>query len=229
MLTRFSAALFLILISFPAPPSIAQGLCKEGCYRWCAANRPTDRCRDDCIGRPSCLSKNAILSKPKCYEWCKKTSQVTMAVPGIATPGNNRWRPHEFTHIGLFDGAAPIGKSPPKRGSSFLPIQSGATARHSFPRLSTPAVFSDAHVPPTGILVRSDKAQIFDRSGEIRTPNPLPPKQVVAWICQSKNVAFPLHVFAVVGCNPLKMHGSKLHRLDHACNTMLDNGNAVSA
>ena len=49
----------------------AQGLCKEACYRWCEQNRPTDVCRNDCGGRPSCTKKGAVLCKEKCYEWCQ--------------------------------------------------------------------------------------------------------------------------------------------------------------
>ena len=38
------------VVSAYASPATTQ-LCKEGCYRWCAENRPTERCRADCVGR----------------------------------------------------------------------------------------------------------------------------------------------------------------------------------
>lgn len=52
-------------------PASGQGLCKEACYRWCDANRPTDGCRSDCVRRPTCVKQDAVLCKEKCYAWCK--------------------------------------------------------------------------------------------------------------------------------------------------------------
>ena len=74
MFIRTSAAIsLLIVIQFVSTVfANAQGLCKEACYRWCAANRPTEQCRGDCVDRSTCTKSGYKLSKSQCYEWCKK-------------------------------------------------------------------------------------------------------------------------------------------------------------
>jgi len=87
------------VVSAYASPATAQ-LCREGCYRWCAENRPTERCRADCVGRPTCKTAGKIKGKA-CYDWCVKNKPGNPACLGdcdargrwVATPLRTRSRP----------------------------------------------------------------------------------------------------------------------------------------
>ena len=89
--------IFLIALMFAGQafhaPARAQ-VCIEGCYLWCKDNRPTESCRADCVGRPTCLTGGADQMRARvCREWCTTNKPGNYACLGDCEARDKKFGP----------------------------------------------------------------------------------------------------------------------------------------